>query len=81
MENGWKFTSDCQLIVDNQWGGIMQYNGFEFKMIEQNNKEIEFLKNVAKNLRELNKELEEENDRYSEEQMNEMYNYYKGKGY
>lgn len=59
----------------------MQYNGFEFKMIEQNNKEIEFLKNVAKNLRELNKELEEENDRYSEEQMNEMYNYYKGKGY
>ena len=59
----------------------MQYNGFEFKMIEQNNKEIEFLKNVAKNLRELNKELKEENDRYSEEQMNEMYNYYKGKGY
>ena len=57
------------------------YQGFEFKMIEQNNKEIEFLKNVAKNLRELNKELEEENDRYSEEQMNEMYNYYKGKGY
>ena len=59
----------------------MQYNGFEFKMIEQNNKEIEFLKNVAKNLRELNKELEEENDRYSEEQMEKMYNYYKGKGY
>ena len=36
---------------------------------------------MAKNLRELNKELEEENNRYSEEQMNEMYNYYKGKGY
>ena len=58
----------------------MQYNGFEFKMIEQNNKEIEFLKNVAKNLRELNKELEEENDRYSEEQMNEIYKYYKNGG-
>lgn len=57
------------------------YQGLEFKIIEKNNKEIEFLKNVAKNLRELNKELEEENDRYSEEQMNEMYNYYKGKGY
>ena len=59
----------------------MQYNGFEFKMIEQNNKEIEFLKNTAKNLRELNEELKEENDRYSEEQMEKMYNYYKGKGY
>ena len=58
----------------------MQYNGFEFKMIEQNNKEIEFLKNTAKNLRELNEELKEENDRYSEEQMEKMYNYYKGKG-
>ena len=59
----------------------MQYNGFEFKMIEQNNKEIEFLKNTAENLQELNKELKEENDRYSEEQMEKMYNYYKGKGY
>ena len=59
----------------------MQYNGFEFKIIEKNNKEIEFLKNTAEKLQELNNELKEENDRYSEEQMNEMYNYYKGKGY
>ena len=57
------------------------YQGFEFKIIEKNNKEIQFLKNTAEKLHELNKELKEENDRYSEEQMNEMYNYYKGKGY
>lgn len=57
------------------------YQGFEFKIIEKNNKEIEFLKNTAEKLQELNNELKEENDRYSEEQMNEMYNYYKGKGY
>jgi putative enterotoxin type A len=57
------------------------YQGFEFKIIEKNNKEIEFLKNTAENLQELNKELKEENDRYSEEQMEKMYNYYKGKGY
>ena len=56
------------------------YQGFEFKIIEKNNKEIEFLKNTAENLQELNKELKEENDRYSEEQMEKMYNY-KGKGY
>lgn len=57
------------------------YQGFEFKIIEKNNKEVEFLKNAAVKLQELNRELKEENDRYSEEQMNEMYNYYKGKGY
>jgi len=62
-------------------GGKMQYNGFEFKIVEKNNKEVEFLKNAAEKLQELNRELKEENDRYSEEQMNEMYNYYKGKGY
>lgn len=59
----------------------VENQGFEFKIIEKNNKEIQFLKNTAEKLQELNKELEEENDRYSEEQMNEMYNYYKGKGY
>ena len=57
------------------------YQGFEFKIIEKNNKEIEFLKNTAEKLQELNKELKEENNRYSEEQMEKMYNYYKGKGY
>ena len=56
------------------------YQGFEFKIIEQNNKEIEFLKNVAKNLRELNEELKEENDSYNEQQMKEMYKYYKNGG-
>ena len=54
---------------------------FEFKIIKKKNKEVEFLKNAAEKLQELNRELKEENDRYSEEQMNEMYNYYKGKGY
>lgn len=53
---------------------------FEFKIIEKNNKEVEFLKNAAEKLQELNKELEEENDRYSEEQMNEIYKYYKNGG-
>ena len=57
------------------------YQGFEFKIIEKNNKEVEFLKNAAEKLQKLNKELKEENDRYNEEQMEKMYNYYKGKGY
>ena len=52
------------------------YQGFEFKIIEKNNKEVEFLKNTAEKLQELNRELKEENDRYSEQQMNEMYKYY-----
>lgn len=56
------------------------YQGFEFKIIEKNNKEIQFLKNTAEKLQELNRELKEENDRYSEEQMNEMYKYYKNGG-
>jgi len=53
---------------------------FEFKIIEKNNKEVEFLKNTAEKLQELNRELKEENDRYSEQQMNEMYKYYKNGG-
>lgn len=56
------------------------YQGFEFKIIEKNNKEVEFLKNAAEKLQELNRELKEENDRYSEEQMNKMYKYYKNGG-
>ena len=54
---------------------------FEFKIIKKKNKEVEFLKNAAEKLQELNRELKEENDKYSEQQTNEMYNYYKGKGY
>ena len=53
---------------------------FEFKIIEKNNKEVEFLKNAAEMLKELNQELKQENDRYSEQQMNEMYKYYKNGG-
>lgn len=53
---------------------------FEFKIIEKNNKEIQFLKNTAEKLQELNRELKEENDRYSEQQMNEIYKYYKNGG-
>ena len=56
------------------------YQGFEFKIIEKNNKEVEFLKNTAEKLQELNRELKEENDRYSEQQMNEMHKYYKNGG-
>lgn len=53
---------------------------FEIKIVEKNNKEVEFLKNAAEKLQELNKELKEENDRYSEQQMNEIYKYYKNGG-
>jgi putative enterotoxin type A len=53
---------------------------FEFKIVEKNNKEVEFLKNTAEKLQELNRELKEENDRYSEQQMNEIYKYYKNGG-
>ena len=53
---------------------------FEFKIVEKKNKEVEFLKNAAEKLQELNKELKEENDRYSEQQMNEIYKYYKNGG-
>ena len=38
------------------------YQGFEFKIIEKNNKEIKFLKTVSENLCKRNKELKEEND-------------------
>lgn len=57
------------------------YQGFEFKIIEQNNKNLDYMKAMAEMLKELNAEIKEENDKYSEQQMNEMYNYYKGKGY
>lgn len=57
------------------------YQGLEFKIIEQNNRNLNYMKAIAEKLQELNKELKEENDRYSEEQMEKMYNYYKGKGY
>ena len=48
--------------------------------IKQQNASLEYFKNAAKNLKELNEELEEENDRYDEQQMNEMYKYYKNGG-
>lgn len=56
------------------------HENFEFKIIKKKNKEVEFLKNAAEKLQELNRELKEENDRYSEQQMNEMYKYYKNGG-
>ena len=56
------------------------HENFEFKIIKKKNKEVEFLKNAAEKLQELNRELKEENDRHSEQQMNEMYKYYKNGG-
>ena len=56
------------------------YQGFEFKIIEKNDKEVEFLKNAAEKLQELNKELKEDNDKYDEQQMDEMYKYYENGG-
>jgi len=43
--------------------------------IKQQNTSLNFFKNAAKNLQELNKELKKDNDKYDEQQMNEMYKY------
>ena len=48
--------------------------------IRQQNVSLNFFKNAAKNLQELNKELKEDNDKYDEKQMNEMYEYYENGG-
>ena len=48
--------------------------------IRQQNVSLNFFKNAAKNLQELNKELKEDNDKYDEQQMDEMYKYYENGG-
>lgn len=48
--------------------------------IKQQNASLEYFRNAAKNLQELNKELKEENDKYDEQQMDEMYKYYENGG-
>ena len=48
--------------------------------IKKQNASLNFFKNAAKNLQELNKELKEDNDKYDEQQMNEMYKYYENGG-
>ncbi len=48
--------------------------------IKQQNTSLNFFKNAAKNLQELNKELKKDNDKYDEQQMNEMYEYYENGG-
>ena len=48
--------------------------------IRQQNESLNFLKNAAENLKELYEEMKEENDKYDEQQMNEMYKYYKNGG-
>ena len=40
------------------------HENFEFKIIKKKNKEVEFLKNAAEKLQELNKELKEENNKW-----------------
>lgn len=52
----------------------MQYNGFEFKIIEQNNRNLNYMKAMAEMLKELNQELKEK--KYSEQEINKMYKYY-----
>lgn len=46
------------------------------KYIEKQHQDIEFLKSVATELQEQSAELKEENDRYDEEQIEEMCKYY-----
>ena len=48
--------------------------------IKQQKASLNFFKNAAKNLQELNKELKEENAKYNEQQMDEMYKYYENGG-
>jgi putative enterotoxin type A len=48
--------------------------------IKQQNTSLNFFKNVAKNLQELNKELKEDNDKYDEQQMEKMCKYYENGG-
>ena len=48
--------------------------------IKQQKASLNCFKNAAKNLQELNKELKEENDKYNEQQMDEMYKYYENGG-
>ena len=48
--------------------------------IKQQNVSLNFFKNAANNLQELNKELKEDNDEYDEQHMEHIYNYYKNGG-
>ena len=44
--------------------------------IRQQNASLDYFENAAKNLQELNKEIKEENDKYDEQQMEQMFRYY-----
>ena len=48
--------------------------------LENQRKETNYLKSIAENLQLLNKESKEDNDKYDEKQMNEMYEYYENGG-
>ena len=48
--------------------------------LENQRKETNYLKSIAENLQLLNKELKEDNDKYDDQQMNEMYEYYENGG-
>ena len=48
--------------------------------IKQQNASLDYYKSAANNSQELNKELKEDNDEYDEQQMKQMYKYYKNGG-
>ena len=48
--------------------------------LEKQKKETDYLKSVAENLQLLNKEIKEENDKYDEQQMEQMCRYYEKGG-
>lgn len=50
----------------------------ELKIIEQNNRNLDYMKAMAEMLKELNEEFKEE--KYTEKQMEEMNRYYEGEG-
>lgn len=46
----------------------------EYKIVEHNNRNLDYMKSMAEMLKELNEELKEE--KYTEKQMEEMNKYY-----
>lgn len=51
----------------------------EYKIVEHNNRNLDYMKAMAEMLKELNEELKEE--KYSEQEMDKMCKYYEREGH
>jgi hypothetical protein len=58
-------------LITSEEEYIMQ---LEYKIVEHNNRNLDYMKAMAEMLKELNEELKEE--KYSEQEINKMYKYY-----